>query len=79
MNKLKVMREQVKKELGYIQRGNLLQNELRMFYWVLRMRSLGKKAKGNATKKDILEKSIETIKKDSPDFDPQFDRNFFKA
>ncbi len=77
-NKLKEMREQVKKELEYIPRGNLPQNELRMYYWPLRMNSLGRKAKSSETKENILNKSIETVKKDYPDFIPQFDRKFFK-
>jgi len=77
-NKLKQIREQVKKELEHIPRGNQPQNELRMNYWPLRMNSLGKKAKTNATKEEILQQSIEAVKKDYPDFVPQFDENFFK-
>ena len=77
-NKLKEMREQVKKELEHIPRGGLPQNELRMYYWPLRMNSLGKKAKSNETKEDILRKSIETVRKDYPDFVPQYDEKFFK-
>jgi len=77
-NKLKEIREQVKKELEHIPRGNLPQNELRMCYWPLRMNSLGKKAKNIETKEDILKRSIESVKKEHPDFIPQFDRNFFK-
>ncbi len=77
-NKLKEIREQVKKELEYIPRGNTLQNELRMFYWPLRMRSLGKKAKSNETKEDILKKSIEAIKEDYSNFIPQYDKKFFR-
>jgi len=78
MTKLKEIREQVKKELEHIPRGNQPQNELRMFYWSLRMNSLGKKSKNNDTKEEILKKSIEAIKKDYPDLNPQFDENFFK-
>lgn len=77
-NKLKEIREQVKKELEYIPRGNTPQNELRMYYWPLRMHSLGKKAKFNETKDEVLKKSIEAIRKDYPDFVPQYDENFFK-
>ncbi len=77
-NKLKEIREQVKGELNHIPRGNTPQNELRMCYWLLRMHSLGKKAKSNKTKVEVLKKSIEAIKKDSPDFVPQFDENFFR-
>ena len=77
-NKLKQIREEVKKELEHIPRGNQPQNELRMYYWPLRMNSLGKKAKNNATKEDVLKQSIESVKKDYPDFAPQFDDKFFK-
>lgn len=76
--KLKEIREQVKKELEHIPRGNQPQNELRMFFWPLRMNSLGKKTQNNDTKEEILKKSIDAVKKDYPDFVPQFDANFFK-
>ena len=78
MNKLKEIREQVKKELEHIPRGNQPQNELRMYYWPLRMSSLGKKAKNDATKEEILKQSIEAVKKDYPDFIPQFNEKIFK-
>ena len=78
MSKLKEIREQVKKELECIPKGNFHQNELRMFYWPLRMNSLGKKSKGNYTKEDVLRKAIEKVKKDLPTFIPQFDKNFFR-
>ena len=77
-NKLKEIQEQIKEELNHIPRGNTPQNELRMLYWSLRMHSLGKKAKANETKEEVLKKSIEAIKKDYPDFVPQFDEKFFK-
>jgi len=79
LSRLKEIREQVKKELEHIPRGNLPQNELRMYYWPLRMNSLGKKAKSNETKEDILRRSIDSVKKDHPDFVPQFDKDFFKS
>ncbi len=78
MNKLKEIREQVKKELEHIPRGNQPQNELRMYYWPLRMNSLGKKAKNDATKEEILKQSIEAVKKDYPTFIPQFNEKIFK-
>lgn len=77
MHKLKEMREQVKKELEHIPKGNIPQNELRMCYWTLRMNSLGKKAKDSETKEDVLRKSINAVKKDYH-FVPQFDEHFFK-
>ncbi len=71
------MREQVKQELEHIPRGNFQQNELRMAYWFWRTHSLGKRAEKNETKEDVLKKSVETIKKDYPNFAPKFDRSFF--
>ncbi len=76
--KLKEIREQVKKELEYIPRRGYPQNELRMFYWSLRMNSLGKKSQNNDSKEDILKKSIDAVKKDYPDFVPQFDEKLLK-
>lgn len=76
--KLIEMREEVKEELKYIPKGNLMQNELRMFYWSDRMRSLGKKAKSKKTKGEVLMESLESLKKDHPDFEPEYDKNFFK-
>jgi len=78
MSKLKEIREQAKKELEHIPKGGLIQNELRMYYWGLRMNSLGKKAKSHSTKEDILKKAIAAVKKDTPDFVPQFNEKFFK-
>jgi len=77
-SKLKEMREQVKKELEHIPRGNTPQNELRMLYWPLRMHSLGKKAKSDETKEEVLRRSIERIKEDCRDFAPQYDKKIFK-
>jgi len=78
-NKLKEMREQVNKELEHIKRGSMQQNLLRMYYQPLRMHSLGKKAKTKATKEDILLESIEAVKRDYPDYIPQYDTEFFKV
>ncbi len=77
-SKLKEIREQVKEELEHIPRGNQPQNELRMFYWPLRMNSLGKKSQNNDSKEQVLKKSIESVKKDYPEFVPQFNQSFFK-
>jgi hypothetical protein len=77
--KLKGMRELVKSEMKHIWRGDYAQNELRMFYWPLRMNSLGKKrAKMIETKEGILKKAIEMVRKTHPDFEPQYNKEFFK-
>ncbi len=77
INRLKEMRDQVNKELEHIPRGNQSQNELRMFYQMLRMHSLGKKAKTKTTKEEILLQSIEAVKKYASNFIPQYDTKFF--
>lgn len=76
INKLKEMREQVNTELEHIPRGNQSQNGLRMLYQMLRMHSLGKKAKTKATKEDILLEAIDYLKKQHPDFIPHYTKFF---
>lgn len=76
-NKLKEMRELVNKELKHIPRGSMQQNLLRMYYQPLRMSSLGKKAKTNKTKEDVLLESIDAVKKECPEYIPQYDTKFF--
>jgi hypothetical protein len=77
VTKLIEMREKVKAELKHIPKDNSIQNELRMFYWSDRMRSLGKKAKSEKTKEEVLLESIKSLKKYHPDFEPQYDKTFF--
>ena len=78
MNKEQI-NKQVKKELEYIPRDRKgdINNILREYYTPLRLDSLGKNAKNNATKEDILKKSIESVKKQFPDFVPKYDETFF--
>jgi hypothetical protein len=78
-NKLKEMRELVNKELKHIPRGNMAQNLLRMYYQPSRMHSLGKKAKNNKTKEEVLLESIKAVKKEFPEYTPQYDTEFFKV
>ncbi len=78
-NRQKEMIEQVNMELKYIPRGNEPQNRLRMYYQPLRLNSLGKKAKTNKTKEDILLESIEAVKGDYPEYTPEYDTEFFKV
>jgi hypothetical protein len=75
------MRDKVKSEISHIPRGNVPQNELRMFYWPLRMNSLGKKAKKaetSKTKGEVLVEAITAVKKNYPDFMPRYDKEFFQ-
>lgn len=79
LGKLRAMRELVKGELEHVEKGNMLQNELRMIYWVSRMHSLGRKAESVQSKEEVLKGSIEFIKREHPDFTPQYDKRFFKS
>lgn len=83
--KLIEMREKVREELNYIYKGDLYQNMLRGDYFNLRMHSLSKKAdktKYPDDKNKILKIAIETVtkwaKNNGVNFQPQFDKNYFK-
>ncbi|MCK9441708.1 MAG: hypothetical protein M0Q13_09835 [Methanothrix sp.] len=78
MQKGQSMRDTVKEEISHIPRGNALQNELRMFYWPLRMSSLGKKAETSRTNGEVLIEAIDAVKKTHPNFIPQYDEKFFQ-
>ena len=67
----------VKEELEHIQRGSLAQNMLREYYTVLRMNSLGKKAKTRMSAKEVLQKSIEAVRRSYSDFEPQYNKEYF--
>jgi hypothetical protein len=73
----KSMREMVQEEISHIRRGNATQNELRMFYWPMRMNSLGKKATAPKTKSQVLIESMHEVKKNNPDFVPIYDKDYF--
>lgn len=74
---LKQMRATVLAELNRIPKGPAPQGELRMVYWILRMRSLGKRADRRKTAKEVLEESITSLKKDYPDIEFEYDQSFF--
>jgi hypothetical protein len=48
-----------------------------MLYNVKRMRSLGKKAKHQKAPSQVLAESIELLKVDYPDYEFEYDREFF--
>lgn len=75
--KAKKLREQVKEELNHIPRGDLDQNLLRAMFWDLRSHSLGKNAKEEKTKEDVLIESTKLMKRDNKNFCPRFNENFF--
>jgi len=76
-NKRKKMIEKVKAKLEHIPKGPGPQNELRLIYNMSRMRSLGKKAKSKQTAKEVLEGCMSRLKDDYPDFQFNYDEDFF--
>jgi hypothetical protein len=79
MQRGKSIRDTVKEELRHIPRGNEAQNELRMYYWPLRMNSLGKKAGAPKTKEDVLIEATNAVRKTHKGFVPKYDINYFKG
>jgi len=75
--KLKQMRECVLEELNHIPKEPLPQGELRAMYWTQRMHSLGKKATSTQTAKKVLEQCVSYLKKDYPNFNFKYDKDFF--
>jgi len=75
--KLKQMRETVLKELEHIPNSPEPQGELRMVYWSRRMHSLGRKGDKQKTAKEVLEESIAFLKRDYPNFEFEYDEEFF--
>jgi len=74
--KLTDMRQMVKDELEHVPKGRQPQQELRMMYQMLRMRSLGKKG-GGEPREDVLKEAIESVKKRNPGFIPRYDKEYF--
>lgn len=76
--KLKQMREKVQKEIRNIPSWPEPQRELRMCYWTKRMHSLGKKATVRQNAKEVLKDCIAHLRKDYPDFEFKYDKEFFE-
>ena len=76
-DKLRKMRETVHEELKYIPRGPIEQNMFRALYEMARMESMGKKARTPNSKEAVLKACLDHYKKTDPDFDPQYDKEFF--
>ncbi|OIO23886.1 hypothetical protein AUJ65_02725 [Candidatus Micrarchaeota archaeon CG1_02_51_15] len=74
--KLTKMKEKVKEELSHIPRGVPEQNEIRMYYWPLRLSSL-KGGKEKKTKKQVLNECVAKVKKNNPAFTVQYDVGYF--
>lgn len=75
---LKEMNAIVADELEHIPNWPEPQNDLRMFYAMLRKQSLGRKAVGVKSREDVLRESIAIVKKTNPNWSAEFDRDYFK-
>jgi ATP-dependent DNA helicase RecG len=75
------MQRVVDEELEHIPKGarRSRQNELRMTYNMLRLRSLGPNAEGIQTKEDVLREAIKSVRARHPSFTPQYDSDSFKC
>lgn len=76
-SKLKQIRGRVKEELEHIPKWPEPQGELRMIYWTRRMHSLSEKVVPKQTAKEVLEECIFRLKGDYPDFQFNYDEDFF--
>jgi hypothetical protein len=76
-DKLRKMRETVHEELKHVPRGSLEQNMFRALYESARMNSMGKKAQSPDSKEAVLKACLDHYKKTNPDFEPQYDGQFF--
>ncbi|MFQ6081721.1 MAG: hypothetical protein ACE5OW_08645 [Candidatus Bathyarchaeia archaeon] len=63
-------------ELGYIPKGSKgsVQNKLRFYYNAYRRRDMVR----GKQREESLKEAINRLKEDYPDFNPVFDRDFFK-
>ena len=77
INKLEKMRTQAREDLKHVPKGRPPQNSLRLLYFNLRMNSLGKNPEYE-TKEEVLEASIQAIREKHPNFEPKYDKEFFK-
>ncbi len=77
--KLAEMRNKVLSELSRIPDWpKPQQSMLRMAYWVLRMKSLGKKAEKNQTAYEVLLDCVAEWQKSYPGYEFKYDKVFFR-
>lgn len=77
-SKLEQMRGKVLAELKHIPQWPGHQGELRMQYWSLRMRSLGKRVKIRKSAKEVLDECITDLGSQYPDVEFEYNGDFFK-
>lgn len=75
--KIESMRKIVLEELKHIPKGAYPQGLLRAYYWGMRMNSLGKKAETKKNAKEVLQEGISFLRQDYPDFEFEYDNDFF--
>ena len=66
---------EVDEDLKHIPRGTLAQNMLRTTYNAARKHDIAKTTK---TKEETLKEAILAVEKEFPDFQPKYDKNYFK-
>jgi len=77
--RLTEMRALVRAELAHIPDWpKPHQSELRMSYWLLRMHSLGKKARAEKSALEVLQECITVLRQQYPDVQFDYDAAFFR-
>ena len=76
-DKIRSMRKLVLEELEHIPKKPYPQGYLRAYYWGMRMNSLSDKTLEKKTAKEVLKEGILFFKKDYPDYDFKYDKEFF--
>jgi hypothetical protein len=71
------MRELVREELTRIPDWPDPQNELRMVYWMRRMRSLGRKATREQSRGQVLRECVGVLQREYPTHAFRFDEQYF--
>jgi hypothetical protein len=77
--KLRAMREITRAELEHIPKGNIKQNMFRGVYQMARMNSQGGHAECSNSKEAVMKRCLELYKQQYPEFEPQYDKDFFKV
>lgn len=73
----KKMREQIKKELEGIPRGDIDQNMVRQAYWGIRSHNLGKRVSKPLSKEKTLIEAVKIVQKDNYCFWPEYNNKIF--
>lgn len=66
-----------KQELAHIPKGDYTEGLLRSAYWIMRLHSLGKKAKSSDDPQQLVEGAAEDVRRLAPTASLDYDHNFF--